>query len=111
AEHEEQNGVQALHGAFSVASRLFGSSLTIPSTPAAVTRRAAASSFTVHAKTGAPSRCAVATAVREQRVWCRVSVFARAQARSTGMRAGIAARRAAAPARVTPAGQAMCETP
>src|SRR5207244_5099366 len=97
-EHEENNDVQTLHRASSVARVISGSSETIPSTPAAVTRRTPAGSLTVHASTGAPSRCAVATAAREQSVWCSESVFARAQRRSTGTRTGIAWRSAVAPA-------------
>src|SRR5581483_739790 len=78
AEHEEQNGVPALHGTGSVALKDPGSSDTIPSTPRAVNRCAEAASLTVQTRTGTPSRWAVATAAREQSAWWSASAFARA---------------------------------
>ena len=101
AEHEEDDGAQTLHCASSVASAI---SRVVGDDPVDAERRKAAhgsGSFAVQASTGAPSRWAAATAAREQRLWCSESASARARAEAAGSRSGIAARTAAAPARVS----------
>ena len=88
SEQEQTSCKQALHGVRSVARAIPGSSETIASTPSSSRRRTASGSFAVQARTGTPRRWATRTADREQSVWCRASVSARAELSSSGSRAG-----------------------
>jgi hypothetical protein len=88
-----------------------GSSETIASTPAAASRSTSSGAFAVQPSTGTPRLWAAATADGPQSVWWSARAVARERRSSGGTRTGIAARSAVAPARVSPAGQAKCETP
>src|SRR6185437_13852231 len=112
---EERHGQQnPLHSGKSVARAftiLAGSSETIASTPALASRSASRGSFAVHARTGAPRRCAAATTAAEQSVWWSESAFARAVRSRSGTRTGSTRASEAAPARVSGPGHRSCETP
>ena len=80
--------MQTLHNASSVARAICGSSETMPSTPAAASRRTVIGSFAVQASTGAPKRCAAATAAREQSAWWSESASRASRRRSSGIAQG-----------------------